>query len=491
MRKKLVANSLINLVGQIIPVFVGIFAIRVIVHGLGIEEFGLLTLLWAALGYFAFLDLGLGRAIIKFVAEGFEKGEREKNAGYFWYSIFVMTAFSVTGTLLLYIFAPQVVELLAEIPQNLNQTALGSFRIMGLMIPLVIWTSALRGVLEADSRFFLANILTAINGICNYLVPAIVITLGGHLYVVMMTLLAVRVVILLIHCLIIFGNYPEFRRFNKLSKLEVKKVLSFGGWATVSNIISPMMMYFDRFVLSSMLPVGMIAYYTTPYEMVSRLMIIPAAIARTLFPELSKVSKGGDSIEELFAQSLKYVLSFMFFISASLILFAQFGLKIWLGDDFSHNSYLILQVFALGLFFNSLGNIPYTYVHSMGRPDSTAKMHLVELPIYLVLLFSMVKNFGILGAAWAWLIRAALDFFILTYLTIRVDSLFTRFWKYFYKRISFLVVVLVALMSLKVDGLYYYVYGSGIIAVTLVAIWFLILDQRDRDFVIRRLPRWN
>jgi len=241
LRKKLVTNSLINLVGQIIPVLVGIFAIRVVVHGLGIEEFGLLTLLWAALGYFAFLDLGLGRAIIKFVAEGFEKGDREKNSGYFWYSMGVMTVLSIAGTIILNIFAPFIVDLLTEIPPYLSQTALTSFRVMGFMIPLVIWTSALRGVLEADARFFLANILTAINGICNYLVPAIVITFGGRLDTIMITLFAVRIVILVIHCFIIFGNYPEFRKIQRLSKEDIKKVLSFGGWAKVSNIIIPMM----------------------------------------------------------------------------------------------------------------------------------------------------------------------------------------------------------------------------------------------------------
>jgi O-antigen/teichoic acid export membrane protein len=57
--------------------------------------------------------------------------------------------------------------------------------------------------------------------------------------------------------------------------------------------------------------------------------------------------------------------------------------------------------------------IPYTLLQALGRPDLTARFHLIELPVYVLVLWSMIRTFGIEGAAIAWLIRVALDALLL------------------------------------------------------------------------------
>jgi O-antigen/teichoic acid export membrane protein len=65
----LARNTLFNLIGQGLPLVVAVVTIPLIIQGLGIDRFGLLSLAWVVLGYFAIFDLGLGRATTKFVAE--------------------------------------------------------------------------------------------------------------------------------------------------------------------------------------------------------------------------------------------------------------------------------------------------------------------------------------------------------------------------------------------------------------------------------------
>ncbi|KTT41089.1 hypothetical protein RSA46_24070 [Pseudomonas oryzihabitans] len=48
----------------------------------------------------------------------------------------------------------------------------------------------------------------------------------------------------------LYKDFPEGIRTFKV--LVFKGLLKFGSWMTVSNIISPLMVYFDRFVLSGM-----------------------------------------------------------------------------------------------------------------------------------------------------------------------------------------------------------------------------------------------
>src|SRR3989442_14773470 len=58
-----------NILGQAVPLLVGVAAIPIITRSLGDTRFGILALMWAIIGYFSVLDLGLGRATTKFVAE--------------------------------------------------------------------------------------------------------------------------------------------------------------------------------------------------------------------------------------------------------------------------------------------------------------------------------------------------------------------------------------------------------------------------------------
>jgi len=77
--KLLARNTLLNFIGQILPLIVGVVTIPFVIQGLGTERFGLLSLAWVVLGYFAIFDLGLGRATTKFVAEALGRGDEKKS----------------------------------------------------------------------------------------------------------------------------------------------------------------------------------------------------------------------------------------------------------------------------------------------------------------------------------------------------------------------------------------------------------------------------
>ena len=62
---------------------------------------------------------------------------------------------------------------------------------------------------------------------------------------------------------------------------------------------------------------------------------------------------------------------------------------------------------------NSLAQVPYSFLQGLGRPDITAKFHLAELPFYIGLMWILVNNIGIAGAAIAWTLRVGLDALLL------------------------------------------------------------------------------
>ena len=90
-------------------------------------------------------------------------------------------------------------------------------------------------------------------------------------------------------------------------------------------------------------------------------------------------------------------------------------MSIWLGNSFAEQSATILQVLAIGVFMNAIAWLPFTLIQSLGRPDVTAKIHLIELPFYLIMLFLFIKSYGALGASVAWTVRTSIDSLLMFY----------------------------------------------------------------------------
>jgi Na+-driven multidrug efflux pump len=70
---------------------------------------------------------------------------------------------------------------------------------------------------------------------------------------------------------------------------------------------------------------------------------------------------------------------------------------------------LALQLLLPGFALNSLAQVAATALLSLGKARTVAVLHLTQLPIYSVVLYSLTLNYGIPGAAAAWSARAALD----------------------------------------------------------------------------------
>ena len=54
--KVLARNTLLNIVGQVIPLLVGVASMPYVIRHMGPDRFGLLSLAWIVVGYFAVFD---------------------------------------------------------------------------------------------------------------------------------------------------------------------------------------------------------------------------------------------------------------------------------------------------------------------------------------------------------------------------------------------------------------------------------------------------
>lgn len=412
--RHLARNIIWNLLGSGAPLLVAIVAIPALIEGMGLDRFGVLTIAWMVVGYFSLFDMGLGRALTKLVAEKLANRQHKDIPSLIWTAMLLMAALGVLGAVVVAAVSPWLVGDVLNIPSELQAETVIAFYLLAASVPIVISTAGLRGILEAHQRFGMVNAVRIPLGLSTFLGPVVVLPFSNSLVHVVAVLVLARLVSWCAYIILCLHVEPDLRHAVSVNRLMVRPLTSFGGWMTVSNVVSPLMVYLDRFLIGAVLSMAAVSYYATPYEVVTRLLIIPTALMGVMFPAfVATFVQNRSRAAHLYCKISNYTFLLLFPIVLIIVMFAHEGLNLWLGSDFADNSYLVLQLLAIGVFFNSLANVPYGLVQSAGRPDLTAKLHMLELPFYLLILWWLLNSYGIVGVAIAWASRVVVDMVVL------------------------------------------------------------------------------
>lgn len=401
-------NTVFNLIGLGAPLVVAVFTIPVLIAALGVGGFGMLTLIWAVVSYFGLFDFGLGRTLTLQMVLAESRGETERIGPMITTALAVMASLGVVVGIALALFAETGVGLLADVPDR--QQAVDAIRAMAWALPMITLTSGLRGVLEARNAFRAVNLIRLPMGIFTFLGPMLVVLVEPRLDWIAWALVGGRWVAAGAHLWVVFKVLPDGIGPFRFRSAEIRPLLSIGGWLTISNIVSPLMGYADRFIIAGLVSAVAVAYYATPYEIVTKLWLVPGALTAVLFPELAaRIEASASSAAGLVRQSTSLIALILLPICAFLAIFAFEVLSIWLDAEFARNSALLLQVFSLGVLINSTAQIPFTVIQSAGKPKWTAIIHMAEALPFLLLLWWATASFGVTGAVVAWLGRILVD----------------------------------------------------------------------------------
>ena len=484
---RLARDSVLNLLGQGTPFLAALFSIPLLIRGLGTDRFGVLTLAWMVIGYFSLFDLGLGRALTQLVAERVGEGGETHAPPLVWTALAVMFALGLLGTLVVSLISPWMVYSVLKIPEGLQRETVQSFFLLAAAIPIVVVTAGLAGILSAFQRFGVLNAIRAPMGIYSFLAPLAILPFSQSLLVVTAVLVIGRLVAGGAHLMACLPVMPRLRSVAP-QPAAVRSLFHFGAWMTVTNVIGPLMMYLDRFVIGATLTVAAVAYYATPYEVVTKLLVIPGAILGVLFPAFAaSYRQDHDRMVRLFVRGTKYIAFALFPVTLVIIAFAHEGLQWWLGAEFARHSAPVLQGLAIGVFINSLAQLSATLVQGVGRPDLTAKLHLLELPFYLPGLWLAIHSYGVVGAALAWSGRVAVDGVLLFWLSSRLlqdSALLKRMAAALLAALGALVLPLLAAAPVP---------RAATVLLLMVAFvssaWFVVLAEDERASIKGRLGR--
>lgn len=402
-----------NLAGLSLPLLVAAATVPQLISRLGNERFGLLALAWGLIGYAGALDLGIGRALTQLVARLRGEGNLAPipnvlatasritlMAGLAGGALIALAALGGAGTW---------VKAATISPTEIRNAML----LLAIALPAQAMSATYRGLNEAFMNFKGISLLRVALGVVNFGGPYLVALYTTELSWLMATLVASRLLALAVFRWLAHSCIDN----RKIVTIEAaysagvaKSLFSFGGWIAVSSVVSPILMQADRFLIGSVLSAAAVTVYVLPYEVVVQSLILVGAVSSVIFPSLSKlIHEQPGGWQPYFRRWLYIVAGMMFAVCVALALLLPVVLRLWLKTDLQPESIVVGQILCLGVFANAIGAMFYALLHAKGRSDLTAKLHIIELPLFVAALTFLLHRYGIVGAAWAWVGRMVFD----------------------------------------------------------------------------------
>lgn len=406
-------NALWNVLGTLATFAVGVAAVPILLKVIGADRLGIFTLALGLVGFSGLLDLGLGRSLTQGVSSAIGSGRpRVAVAALIWSVLRALAIIGVLWLVALWFFAPVIVKHLFKLNGQLGVETVFGLRAVALSIPFTLVATITMGALEGLQEFRIVGTRKAILSIAQFGFPTLAALWRPDVGVVIAALALSRALSI---CLWL----PPLRRTlpmssgHKIEIQDIKQLLHFGGWLSVSNIVGPLMAYADRFYLASIFSPALVATYTVPFDAMSRVTSLPMTAVGALFPALSEVQARPESSASLLRIAVAALVAIMLPPLLIITIFAQPLLSLWLGKHFASSTLPVFQILIVGVFVNSGAHIPYALLQAHGRSDLTAKLHLAELPVFIGLLLCAVSTWGVIGAAVAWTLRVIIDSLLL------------------------------------------------------------------------------
>lgn len=413
LKESVAKHTIFNFVGYVLPILITLLTVPLYIDQIGDARYGVLSLVWLVLGYFGLFDFGLGKAVSNQIA--YYRGKQRKHEGIindiFWTSSFLNVVLGLFGGAVLYFLGPVILNFFTDIKTDFVQEVLEILPVLSFAVPVVTVTSVGNGFLEGKEEFGILNSLKILRDFSFQVFPLAVSYLYGPQLVY---LICAAIAAKLFTSFVQFG-YIFLKRFVNRPTVRIDLVsllFSYGGYVTVSNVIGPILVSIDRFIIGAISGAKAVTYYAIPFSITKKITIITSSLSLSLFPKFSSLDKQ-DALS-IANKALIFLISILTpLVILAMILLEPF-LNIWIGPEIAEKSTSVGLILFMGVWINNLAKIPHTLLYGQKRPKIVAMFHSLELLPYLAVLWVMITYWGVEGAAFAWTLRVSADAFLLS-----------------------------------------------------------------------------
>ncbi len=405
----LLRNSLWNLSGVALPSIVALATVPVLIAGLGLEGFGIVTLISSVIGYFGMLDVNLSAGAIKYLSQYHAQKDDRRFAQTFWFGAAFYGALGLIGAVTIWFSADLLLDRVFSVSDAARTQTRLALQVASLGFLVGQVQSYLLVVPQALQRYDRTAQGEIMFGIVGNLAAAAVAASGGGIVGV----IGVRVSISLLNVIWLLYLLQALRaplRFSLPSREVMRSMTHFSAYAYLSRLATLFHQHGDKLIIGTLAGPVALTFYTVPTQLAGRVLGLSFRLSSVLFPRVSALAARGEQaqLRAIYLDATRLLTYLNLSVLGMIVLGGDEFLRRWVGAEFVDTGYPVLLLITIALMVDSLTNIPSLIADGLGQPRVTGRFALARGLIGLGLVLAGTHYAGIEGAALAHLASSLL-----------------------------------------------------------------------------------
>ncbi len=405
-----VRSTASNIAGQLLVMGVWFGLTPFIVHRLGAANYGLWMLVASIVAYGSVLDLGVGGAVTKYVAELRATGRSDQA------STLIATGlrmYCVVGLMVIVVSVPFALIFpdLFHIAPHQRHAARWVVLLTGVALAVQLPAATAYAVLRGLQRFDLNNLISISATLAQGIAIFAVLALGGGVIGLAAVAAPLTVLTQIPMQIVIRRVAPDLRfGWRGAERRLLPTVASFSAALVVINGASVVKTKTDEIVIAGALPITAVA----PYSIAGRIASLPTLLTyqfvRILFPLAAELYGAGDRarIRSLYVASTRLTLALFVPMGVALMVLAHPFLVAWVGDHYATDARVTVILVAAAMM--DIANLPaLSLLQGTNGHRMLAVFGGASATVNLGLSIVLVRTVGVEGVALGTLIAAVLE----------------------------------------------------------------------------------
>lgn len=393
-------NGLYNILGTIVRTGLTFLTIPVLIRLLGVEEYGLWTLVSSVLGILTLAQGGLAVSTTVFLSKDIATNDRQEISQTLSVTATAMLILATLAALILLVGSRTIVNLFPNLASTQSLVAISALQFGGL----VIWSRLLQqifvGIEQAYQRYGLMNLLNTLEVVISNLgMVAIAIYWNGKTLALMQWQVVTSILMLIIHIrasLTLVDRVKLQFIWNRHKGLEIARY-SIATWFT--SIGSALFQQGDRLIVGSVLGTELLGVYAAITSVTMQINVFAALAVQPLLPRLNSLLIGSrTNLEKQIKQAFQLNTIFALGLGGIFLIFTPLIINFLFGANATAQYTLAFRLATIIYSFYSINVVGYYVLLGIGAANISLIIVFSSGIISLFLIFVGAIQFNLLGA---------------------------------------------------------------------------------------------
>ena len=397
---RIISGVFFSVIGFLWPVLLALFTTPYIVAHLGLEGYGLLSLVISVSGFLALLDLGMGNATVKYVSEYLARGDMNAVNTVMGTTLTIYGLIGIIGGTMAWVLTPFLVSIL-NIPESMNAVAQASFFVGAIGFLTTMVAGVYAAVIKAKQRFDLYSLVSVVLGTVTTLGIVYLLFLGHGVLIIVTFNVVIGIVSIGVYARLSRYLVPGIQLRPSFDLVWFRKLYRFGVYSMVASFGGIVCFQMNKLMLGVISGPAAVALFAVPQNLAMKIHGLAAKSVEVYFPVASELHSTNrmSSLESLYLSTMRLLSVIVLTTVPPLVPLSYSFLFLWLGKEFATDAWAVFALLLLAYMMLTFSVVPFNLLQGIGKPRILAVFAVIESVGTILLGLLLIPRFGAVGAA--------------------------------------------------------------------------------------------